>query len=691
MSGTNKAIELQLQMRQNADELQTFMREMNGWETDMKRKDEELRTGHTEENQNNLPPVRNKDFKKKRRKTKPSEENSQPKTDKPKETPRINAFDYKAWDKFDVDKALSAVDKEESPAGGSDSDSEDATAAVDRSLALSEKEKGNALFREGKYDDAVECYTRGMSADPYNPVLPTNRASCFHRLKKFSVAESDCNLAIALDSNYFKAFARRGAARFALEKYDSALEDYETVLKLDPRNADAKTEVNKIKKVIADRGTDVSSQAGPPEEAPAVMDPHQQKRLEEQQKRQEAVMQKDRGNAYFKEGKYEAALDCYTGGMEADPTNALLPANRAMAYLKLERYKQAEDDCGTALTLDSTYSKAFARRGTARLALGKLREAQQDFQELLKLEPGNKQALNELQKIKIDTGVSGGLLGTEDDAPRRTVQPLEKPAHLRSAKPLRRIDIEEVGGEVPVPDQVWPGVPSGSVPQDPSWSPGQGQSQGQGQGQSQSQGQSKEAGDQASPLSTSPSAKVLKIEEISDVPTQTAARSAPGGDVMRPDPAARLPAAPTPTTTSTTAPSSVRSSIDPTELLPAPATNSYQFEADLRTIGPHQPQQIYRYLRQMEPAAYAKIFQNSLESDLLNQILKTLLEFYTKNETPALILGILTNLASVRRFDMAIMFMSSAEKKVLRELFDFLQQAPLEKGALKTLRKKYDI
>ena len=41
---------------------------------------------------------------------------------------------------------------------------------------------------------------------------------------RFSVAESDCNLAIALDSNYFKAFARRGAARFALEKYDSAME-----------------------------------------------------------------------------------------------------------------------------------------------------------------------------------------------------------------------------------------------------------------------------------------------------------------------------------------------------------------------------------------------------------------------------------------------------------------------------------
>ncbi|CAL8323630.1 unnamed protein product [Lota lota] len=667
MSGGNKAIELQLQMRQNADDLHTFMRELGGWETDMKRKDEELRTGRSEENQKNLPPVRNKDFKKKRRKTKPSEENNQSKTAEPTKTPRTNSCDYRAWDKFDVDKALSAVDKEESPGDRSDSDSEEATVAVDHSLALSEKEKGNTLFKEGRYDDAVECYTRGMSADPYNPILPTNRASCFYRLKKFSVAESDCNLAIALDSNYFKAFARRGAARFALEKYDSALEDYEMVLKLDPGNIDAATEVKRIKKVTADRGTDVSSRASPPEEAPAVMDPQQQKRLEERQKRQEAVTQKDRGNAYFKEGKYEAALDCYTGGMEADATNALLPANRAMAYLKLERYKEAEEDCDTALSLDSTYSKAFARRGTARLALGKLTEAQQDFEELLKLEPGNKQALSELQKIKIETGTSG-LLGTQDDAPRRTVQPIDKPPHLRSTKPLRRIDIEEVGGgERLVTDQVWPGVASGPAPQNPSWSPGQ--------------SQPKEAGDQASPLSTSPSAKVSKIEEISEVP------SVPGDDVMRPDLATPLPEAPTCPTTSTTTSttSTVRSSC-----VPPPATNSFQFEADLRKMGPH-PQLIYRYLRQMEPAAYAKIFQNSLEPDLLNQILSTLLEFYTKTETPALILGILTSLASVRRFDMAVMFMSSAEKKVLRELFDFLQQAHVEEGTLKTLRKKYDI
>lgn len=45
MSGGNKAVELQLQMRQNAEDMMSFMRELESWETDIKKKDEELRRG----------------------------------------------------------------------------------------------------------------------------------------------------------------------------------------------------------------------------------------------------------------------------------------------------------------------------------------------------------------------------------------------------------------------------------------------------------------------------------------------------------------------------------------------------------------------------------------------------------------------------------------------------------------------
>lgn len=46
MSGGSKAAELQMQMRQNAEDLHNFMKELDSWEEDMKRKDDELRTGN---------------------------------------------------------------------------------------------------------------------------------------------------------------------------------------------------------------------------------------------------------------------------------------------------------------------------------------------------------------------------------------------------------------------------------------------------------------------------------------------------------------------------------------------------------------------------------------------------------------------------------------------------------------------
>lgn len=649
MSGGNKAMEIQLQMRQNAEDLHSFMRELENWEADIKRKDEELRTGRVQDVQRTLPPVRNKDYKarmrEKRRKKKEHAADCDTKGEEPKPVSRLKSSDYRSWDKFDVEKALADVDKEERPAESNESDSEE----VDKAKALAEKEKGNKFFKEGKYDEAIECYTRGMAADPYNPVLPTNRATSFFRLKKYAVAESDCNLAVALDGGYVKAYARRGAARFALKKHQSALEDYETVLKLDPSNVEAQNEVKKIKEILGER--DAPNQDTPHAKIPEVH-PEQQRRLEEQHRKQEAVMQKDRGNAYFKEGKYEAAVECYSKGMEADNMNVLLPANRAMAFLKLEKYEEAEDDCTAAISLDNTYSKAFARRGTARLALGKPQEAKEDFQRLLQLEPGNKQALNELQKLHTVLG-SVGVLPAEDGSQRRTVQPVDKPEHRRSTKPLRRIDIEEISGNLTPTEMEAAPLLVQEVESKPE--------------------------DGLSPLSSSPSAKMIKIEEMAEASSQTSDRvpASRGSSQPPPEKANQAPAV------------AGSGSSTETDVPPAPA-NSFQLESDLRKLR-NQPEAIYRYLRQISPAAYTQIFKNSLEPDLLNQILRTLRDFSLQNESPASILETLGSLASVRRFDMAVMFMSSQEKKVLKELFDFLLQAELDQSSVTVLKKKYGV
>lgn len=120
-----------------------------------------------------LPPVRNKDFKmkmrdKKKKKKKEPVGNGSAKGDRLKKTSRIKANDYQSWDKFDVvtctwmfsyditnkrkgpifsswtwcasqGKALSELDKDDSPPELNESDSEEVT--FDQEKALAEKER----------------------------------------------------------------------------------------------------------------------------------------------------------------------------------------------------------------------------------------------------------------------------------------------------------------------------------------------------------------------------------------------------------------------------------------------------------------------------------------------------------------------------------------------------------------------
>lgn len=43
------------------------------------------------------------------------------------------------------------------------------------------------------------------------------------------------------------------------------------------------------------------------------------------------------GNDYYKKGKLNEAIECYTRGINCDPTNAVIYANRAMSLLKQEK------------------------------------------------------------------------------------------------------------------------------------------------------------------------------------------------------------------------------------------------------------------------------------------------------------------------------------------------------------------
>lgn len=663
MTSTSKAIELQLQVKQNAEELQDFMRDLENWEEDIKQKDMELRrqNGVPEEN---LPPIRNRNFRKKK-KGKAKESSKKTKDENTKN--RIKSYDYEAWAKLDVESILDELDKEESThdSVSQESESEEDGIHVDSQKALALKEKGNKYFKQGKYDEAIECYTKGMNADPYNPVLPTNRASAYFRMKKFAVAESDCSLAIALNRSYTKAYARRGAARFALQKLEDAKKDYEKVLELEPNNFEATNELKKIDQALT------SKNKSHPKEADTVIKSTEgeKKQNEEQQHKQQAISEKDRGNGFFKEGKYERAIECYTQGIAADGANALLPANRAMAYLKIQKYEEAEKDCTQAISLDGSYSKAYARRGTARTFLGKLNEAKQDFETVLLLEPGNKQAITELSKIKKELIEKGHWDDVFLDSTQRqnVIKPTDNPPHPGSAKPLKKVIIEETGNLIQTID-----MPESTPAAAPESNPVNVADVTATTGTACKKNSSQ---DDLLPMSDIPKAKVLKIEEISETSALQPQVNMKQDECQSScekisKEGAKLPA-----------------QFITTVLPPVPA-NSFQLESDFRQLK-NSPDMLYQYLTKIEPSLYPKLFQKNLDPDVFNQIIKILHDFYIEKEKPSLILEILQRLSELRRFDMAVMFMSEPEKKIAHVLFSHIENSGLKDNSVEELKKRY--
>ena len=112
----------------------------------------------------------------------------------------------------------------------------------DKVFAL--KAEGNAFYRDKDFYKAMGIYTDGIELcrnqfDEERSILYSNRAACHLTKEEYVEAEEDCTAAIALNENYLKAILRRAHAREKLDKLSPALEDYQKVVELDPRNATA--------------------------------------------------------------------------------------------------------------------------------------------------------------------------------------------------------------------------------------------------------------------------------------------------------------------------------------------------------------------------------------------------------------------------------------------------------------------
>ncbi|CAM8928505.1 unnamed protein product [Rhodiola kirilowii] len=116
----------------------------------------------------------------------------------------------------------------------------------DTPTAASEKEQGNEYFKQKKYKEAIDCYSRSIGLSP-TAVAYANRAMAYLKIRRFQEAEDDCTEALNLDDRYIKAYSRRSTARKELKRFKESMEDADFALKLEPNNQEVKKQYSEAK------------------------------------------------------------------------------------------------------------------------------------------------------------------------------------------------------------------------------------------------------------------------------------------------------------------------------------------------------------------------------------------------------------------------------------------------------------
>jgi len=143
------------------------------------------------------------------------------------------------------------------------------------------KARAKEMFREGKFEEAVEmygealrdeemrrserkgelfaCESNGSGSDKsggggdgntLRATLFLNRAECYRQIGKMRECEEDCEEALQLQPKNEKGLLRRALCREYFERFEEALEDFESAKRLTPSSLLANSGIERCKKMI---------------------------------------------------------------------------------------------------------------------------------------------------------------------------------------------------------------------------------------------------------------------------------------------------------------------------------------------------------------------------------------------------------------------------------------------------------
>lgn len=218
--------------------------------------------------------------------------------------------------------------------------------AQDRRVAQRHFESGERAYLSGRYEEALEEYTRGLAMDPGHYDAYPPRAHVKERLGDWQGAVTDYNIYLDLFPHNGEVRFNRALARYKIEQYALAAEDLRQLLKTP---ASGETQFIFYRQSLEGGGTDriITAQGG-------IRD----------------YLFNYLGLAESKLGNYDVAMACFDSAIQLNPREPDYYVHRALTRQEAGDNAGARADYEQSLRLNPNHSLAYYNLSTLVRAIG---------------------------------------------------------------------------------------------------------------------------------------------------------------------------------------------------------------------------------------------------------------------------------------------------------------------------------